>query len=294
MTQLFTRCLCCLIATLLIAFAGCSGGGSNDADDVPDTPAPAPPQTAPAEQADLPPGWGSLQGRITLSGAPQPEKIVITGNVAYCGQFNLMDESIKANAMGGGLANVMIWLYVTGDDERPDPHPSYADAAKAEIVFDNHQCRFTPRAVVLRTGQTLAIKNSDTVAHNTLIEYEPDPINPNLPPGDVIKKPFPEPTRFPLVVRCSSHPWMTARIMVVDTPYFAVTDENGEFEIPLLPPGEWTFQFYHEEFGYVSQVEYQGQRARWEKGRPQFTIAGGKLTDLGEVKLKYADYAETP
>lgn len=294
MTRLYSRLPCLLFLLSLSIFPACNRGGSSDVDDVTNTPAQAPPEVAPAEQADLPPDWGSLKGRITLTGAPEPEKLVITGNVAFCGKFNLVDESIKVNEMEGGLANVMVWLYATGDDEPPAPHPSYADAAKAEIVFDNHQCRFTPRAVILRTGQTLAIKNSDTVSHNTLIEYDPAPISPLMPPNTDIKKPFPEPTRFPLIVRCSIHPWMTARLMAVDTPYFAVTDENGEFEIPLLPPGEWTFQFTHEKFGYLREVELQGQRARWEKGRPQLSIAGGKLTDLGNVKLKYSDYEETP
>ena len=43
--------------------------------------------------------------------------------------------------------------------------------------------------------------------------------------------------RTPGQVICDIHPWMTAWWMVLDNPYFAVTDENGNFEIKNVPAG---------------------------------------------------------
>ena len=45
--------------------------------------------------------------------------------------------------------------------------------------------------------------------------------------------------RFPITVSCTIHPWMRAWIRVFDHPYYAVTDDNGHFEIKDAPAGEY-------------------------------------------------------
>ena len=50
-------------------------------------------------------------------------------------------------------------------------------------------------------------------------------------------------------VVCNIHSWMRAYIGVLDHPYFAVTGENGLFEIGNVPPGEYTIGAWHETLG---------------------------------------------
>jgi uncharacterized protein (DUF2141 family) len=50
-------------------------------------------------------------------------------------------------------------------------------------------------------------------------------------------------------VRCNNHPWMNAFINVSATPFFAVTDADGHFEIKGLPPGTYTLAAVHEKMG---------------------------------------------
>ena len=45
------------------------------------------------------------------------------------------------------------------------------------------------------------------------------------------------------------HTWMSAAIVVSDSPYFAVTDENGGFNFDGLPPGEYELEVWHERLG---------------------------------------------
>ena len=50
-------------------------------------------------------------------------------------------------------------------------------------------------------------------------------------------------------VKCDVHGWMKAYIGVVDHPYFAVTPEDGSFQLSNVPPGTYTLETWHEVFG---------------------------------------------
>ena len=52
--------------------------------------------------------------------------------------------------------------------------------------------------------------------------------------------------RAPFSSECAIHPWMRFWTLVVDHPYAAVTDANGNFTIPDLPAGKHTFKIWHE------------------------------------------------
>jgi hypothetical protein len=234
-------------------------------------------------------GWGHFKGRFTMAGAPKPGKVDVNKDEAYCGKFMLVDESLLVGKTGG-LANVIVMVNVKRGDPGPKVHESYAANAKATITLDNFECRFVPRVVLLRTSQTLEVKNSDPdpIAHNAKIEADP-PINPIIAPGGSIKAQF-DSGRLPATVSCSIHPWMIGRIVVRESPYMAVTDANGDFVIENLPSGEWQFQVYHERLGYVDEVNIGGEAATWDRGVVTVPISGDETTDWGEVKLDYAKY----
>ena len=52
-----------------------------------------------------------------------------------------------------------------------------------------------------------------------------------------------------IYVECAVHGWMQGNVVVVDNPYYAVTDENGKFSIPDLPPGKYQVKIWHEYLG---------------------------------------------
>ncbi len=49
--------------------------------------------------------------------------------------------------------------------------------------------------------------------------------------------------------KCDVHGWMNAYAGVLDHPYFAVTGEDGTFEIKNLPPGTYKLTAWHEKLG---------------------------------------------
>jgi hypothetical protein len=185
----------------------------------------------------------------------------------------------------GGVKNVVVFLYVAPGGAAPAVHPSFAASAGGEVRLDNVGCRFEPRITLLRTTQKLVVGNKDATGHNTKIDgFNNRSMNENLPAGSEIKVDFPGEERLPLTVACTSHPWMTSRLVVRDSPYMAVSDEKGAFKIEKLPVGEWTFQFWHEQVGYVRQLTQDGVSREWPKGRVTLTIKPG-ANDLGTIRL---------
>ena len=50
-------------------------------------------------------------------------------------------------------------------------------------------------------------------------------------------------------LRCNQHPWMKTYVGVLTHPFFAVTGEDGKYEIRGLPPGKYTLAAWHESGG---------------------------------------------
>ncbi len=118
------------------------------------------------------------------------------------------------------------------------------------VVLDQKFCQYEPRIVGVRVGQKVEFRNSDPVFHNVKSlsknNAEFNVAMPNL--NDRHIQVF-DKAEILLQTKCSVHPWMSAWIAVVDHPYFNVSNEQGEFSIESLPPGNYTLEAWHEVFG---------------------------------------------
>jgi plastocyanin len=282
------------LVVLALGLVGCGGG--TDADPQPDlarvetirtgltsgTTAQAEEETVASQQ---PVGFGTLRGTFTYGGdVPTAAPILITKDQAVCGQHNLVDESLTVNPANKGIADVVLFLTVGRGQSLPQPHPSYADTANAEVVLNNHECRYEPHVALLRTGQTLVVANADPVGHNTKIDTQKNPpVNPMIPANDRVTAQFSKEERMPIKASCSIHPWMSGYVVIKDTPYMAVTDKDGHFTIDNLPAGEWQFQVWQEKLGPVSQATVDGQAVTWPKGIMTVKIEADGETELNVV-----------
>jgi len=264
----------------------------------PETPAPAPAPT-PAPMASAKPlpeslknlpkasGWGDLKVRFAYDGAnPASKPINVTKDQEFCGKFGLVDESIVVSPENGGIQNVIATLYQARDAGPMPIHESYLAHATDSVVLDNKNCRFEPHVVPLWTTQTLVIKNSDPVGHNTNgSTFANTAFNVIIPSGGQIEQKLAQPERLPAKAACSIHPWMTSWLVVQDNPYIGVSDKDGVLELKNLPQGEWTIQFWQEAAGYVQDVKVNGKATEWKRGRVDVKIENGKATDLGSVQF---------
>jgi hypothetical protein len=229
---------------------------------------------------------GTLGGRIVFMGKPPvAEKIDLNKDIAICSKTHPVDESLLVNAKDGGVANVVVWLELAKGQELPDVAIPAERKQPVEVVMTNKNCRFEPHIAVLTTKQTLVLGNDDPVAHNTLANlFYNSPFNEAIGAGAAVKKKLVKVERRPAEVSCPIHAWMKGWVVVKDHSYVAVSDSHGRFQIRDLPPGDWTFQFWQEQAGYLSKMTLRSGTVEDKKGIYKLTIKPG-ANNLGEISV---------
>jgi hypothetical protein len=229
--------------------------------------------------------WGDLSLKFVLDGAaPAAKPLTVNKDQQVCGKEKLVDETLVFGP-GGGIGNIFVYLRPAAG-KKVAIHPDLEKMKGTDVVLDNKGCRFEPHAAVLWTAQTLVLKNTDPIGHNTKIDVlDNPPVNPIIPAGGTLKQSFKKEERLPASVSCSIHPWMQSKLLVRDNPYAAVSDASGSVTIPKLPSGEWQFQIWHEGAGFIQEVkDGAGKTVKWSKGRADFTIKAG-ANNLGTFKV---------
>jgi len=116
-------------------------------------------------------------------------------------------------------------------------------------VIDQKGLVFQPHLTAVQVGTTVDFLNSDSVAHNvfwTSIGGNKK-LSHNLgtwPKGERKSFKFDTPGAVPIL--CNVHPEMSAYLVVVPTPYFAVSDQTGTYKIENVPDGSYTVIAWHE------------------------------------------------
>ncbi len=138
-------------------------------------------------------------------------------------------------------------------------------APKEHGIIDQLNLIFVPRVLAVQKGATVDFPNNDLVRHNVF--SPPDCCNQfNLGTYDVgSSKPvtFDKTCEVPLL--CNVHAEMSAFVVVMDNPYFAVTARDGSFTIDNVPPGNYKLKTWHEKLKSVTQ---------------DVTVEGGKTTEV--------------
>ena len=191
---------------------------------------------------------GTIKGRVRLS-AKSPGNVVIRmGLDPMCVKINagkrVLQEAVMTSA-DGGLANVFVRLQGTFPRV---PAPS------EPVTIDQRGCVYTPRVLGARVGQTLQIRNDDSLLHNLhSLSAGSNGFNVGQPLAGMVYKFQLKDEEIMLRLKCDVHRWMTAYIGVVSHRYFAVSGGDGTFEIANVPVGTYTIQTWHEGYGSLTQ-----------------------------------------
>jgi hypothetical protein len=229
-------------------------------------------------------GWGTIRGTFVFDGAPPAPKVLPTGgkDAPTCNPNGIPDESLIVDANTRGIKNVLIYARKVSR-----VNEEYAASESEPVPFDQKDCMFLSHVQPVRVSQVVVLKNSEaSVGHNTSISPPGDKTaNPLLPPGGQDEYKFSRPQNMPVPVSCSIHPWMKAYIIPRDNPYFAVTDDQGRFQIQNVPAGEEIeFQVWQESAaGPQGALVIPGVTDN--RGRIVKKLDEGEEFDLGEVKI---------
>lgn len=199
---------------------------------------------------------GVFSGVIKYKGtAPVLEPIVKAGDpnvkdAKVCAANAVPDQTLVVNGANNGIANVFVYLKSAPEGATETTPP------EDPLVVDHDGCKFKPHAVFTQAGQSLQVINSDATSHNVhTYPIRNDPVNSLIAANDPVgfSLDFNGAEPLPMKIGCDIHPWMVAWVLILDHPYAAVTDENGEFSIPGLPPGTHEFRVWHEKAGYLEK-----------------------------------------
>src|SRR5688572_2708822 len=120
---------------------------------------------------------------------------------------------------------------------------------------------FIPSVLFVRTGHRAQFLNSDEELHNINVkngETREQAFNVALPPGISYVHTFEDSGVYD--VRCDAHPGMSAQIIAASSPYVALADSNGQFEIPHVVPGMYAVTVYAGAEPIEKTVEVTGSR----------------------------------
>lgn len=228
-------------------------------------------------------GWGTIKGKFVVSGKLVPaEAIAVPGGVPIAAVPN---EKLIVGP-NGELKNVALWLTVPRGTPYPEPHPSYAETANDAIDFNIKRYVLQPHVTFLRTSQQLRFRNLDPVPHHLSADFFANPACREVLPanGQSIKR-FETEERAPYPIVSSVYPWMQGYLLIRESPYVAISDEQGTFEIRNVPAGVWTFQFWHETGGFLNEFKLLGQQQNEQRGLHKIEVFADDVTDLGEISI---------
>lgn len=148
---------------------------------------------------------------------------------------------VASDRDGQSLPNVVMALKPVGA-----PAPA---TAPTQITVTQEGLAFKPYISVIRAGSSVVFANRDTVEHHIKSFSSSKPFEIAVhKPGDT-----PPPIRFDkegaIVAYCILHDWMRAYVYVADTPWAAVSGDNGLARIENVPPGDYELTAWHPDLG---------------------------------------------
>jgi plastocyanin len=109
-----------------------------------------------------------------------------------------------------------------------------------------HGAAFSPHVLPVMVGTTVEWPNDDGIYHNVFSMSDAKQFDLGLYKGNPPEKRVTFDKTGRVDVFCSIHENMHCVVLVLQNPYFATTDENGDYKIPNIPPGTYTIKAWHE------------------------------------------------
>ena len=198
------------------------------------------------------------------------------------------DERLLVDPIANGIRNVVVFVDRQRREVELTIAPHYAKRHFLEMV----NARFDPHVLIGQVGDTVDVINRDPLAYSSNFRFMTNQaMDLKILPQKNHSILLLNRERAPVRIASSSHPWMQSHLFVLDHPYAAVSDRDGQVTIDGLPAkGRLTFRVYHEG-GPIKEVKIAGETKTWSGGRVEVNMVLG-MNDLGEVLVSPKTFAE--
>jgi len=203
-------------------------------------------------------GGATITGKVAFDGTAPTEPAIKMDADAYCKSQHptpVYEQEVVVNPN-----KTLEWVLVYVKEGVNGSYP----APTAAVELNQQGCQYHPHVFGIQTGQPLKVVNSDGTLHNIhALPKKNAEFNIGQPfKGMETVKKFDNPETG-LRFKCDVHKWMGAYCGVFNHPFFAVTNDQGAFEIKNLPPGNYVIEAWHEKYGTQTQnVTITGSEAK--------------------------------
>ncbi len=188
---------------------------------------------------------GTICGTVRLKGeCPKIASMQTTKDPKYCGKEKNSPRLIVSKL--NGVKNSIVCLEHIAEGKK-------FSLSNQLLCINQQHCEYSPHITILPFKQNLEIVNNDPILHNVHAYSAATTSRSMFNIAQPIKgqrttvKQNQLNTPGLMTATCDAgHPWMSAYIMVVEHPYFSITDADGKFSMDNIPPGNYTVKMWHE------------------------------------------------
>ena len=216
---------------------------------------------------------GSITGTVTLSAPVPASEITIQKDEDACGSSHA-NPVLPGNAQGVKGAIVFLDHITSGK--------AFATPA-SEPTLNQKGCEYLPHVQIVKRGAKVMLSNADAALHNSNFKlHDVSLFNEAQPEGAPPREVKLDKAGL-FSVNCDVHTWMRAFVMVVDHPYYAITDESGHFSLTDVPAGHYTLKLWRDNWQLEQPKDPEGRIIGYKWGpdvekSAEVTVTTGQST----------------
>jgi hypothetical protein len=209
---------------------------------------------------------GTITGTVKWSGpVPKIPTLAINKDPEICDPQAQKKRDLERLLVSsnGGVANTVVFL-------KDITKGKAMDLPEGRQFLNQKTCRYEPHLMLVPDNGTVQLKSSDPVLHTVHMSGMADYNLPFPFANQTVSRTM---NREGLVdLRCNAgHTWMNAEMLVVSHPYYSVTDEDGNFKLTDVPPGDYEIEAWHEGWKVTGQGALYDVMTQVRVQRPIFS-----------------------
>lgn len=209
---------------------------------------------------------GTISGTVKWTGpVPKLPTIGVNKDPEICDPQGQKKRDLERLVISsnGGVANTVVFL-------KDITRGKAMDLPEERQFLNQKTCRYEPHVLLVPDNGTLHLKSSDPVLHTVHMSGASDYNLPFPFANQTVSRTMNREGTVDL--RCNAgHVWMNAEMLVVPHPYYAITDEDGNFKLTNVPPGEYEIEAWHEGWKVTGQGTVYDVMTQVRVQRPVFS-----------------------